>query len=289
MRGRQISVAPFSLLMDQSTPFSLLKQLIQRDLRIRYRSTLFGFFWSLSKPLTITALFYLVFEKLLPVRGAMAGIPETMNYGIFLAVGIITWTFYSGAVIQGTQSYLTHSHLVSRARFWRPVIPLSDVFSQWIHYLFAQAVLLVLLFSIGAVQIGWKITWLIPLNLLDLCLAVLITYICASLQVLARDTFQLLELGIMIGFYASPIIYPATLAMGVLSIYGLDWLYLINPAAVLISLRHYVLLGIPFLSENGLPLGKGLQFLILFIEMMLLYGFAHKLNQKIDRELVDRL
>ena len=275
--------------MEIAAPCSLLKQLIQRDLRIRYRSTLFGFFWSLSKPLTITGLFYLVFEKLLPVRGSMAGIPAHVNYGIFLAVGIITWTFYSGSLLQGIHSYQVHSHLVSRARFWRPALPLSDVFSQWIHYLFAQMALLCLLFGMSALTPSGKMAWVIPLTFLDLLLAGMITCICAGFQVMARDTFQLLELALMVGFYATPIIYPADLALGLLQAHGLTWLYLINPLVLLISIRHSILLGMemPHLGDQWFDML--LPALILFVELVVLGWITYKMNRKVDRELVDRL
>ncbi|MCA9450144.1 MAG: hypothetical protein KC931_23685, partial [Candidatus Omnitrophica bacterium] len=111
-----------------STPsptLSLLRQLVLRDLRLRYRSTVFGFLWSLVKPAIIIALFFVVFQMFPGIRGTLTDYEGSVSFGVFLAIGIITWTFFSGGLNEGVNAYLNHHHLITKAAFYRPVLPVA--------------------------------------------------------------------------------------------------------------------------------------------------------------------
>ncbi len=276
--------------MPTTSDLSLIKQLVFRDLALRYRSTFLGFFWSLAHPLALITLFYVVFEKILPIRGAMSGLPGNLNYGLFLAVGITSWSFFSGSVTQGIYSYLAQAHLINRARFWRPALPLGGVLSQWVHYCFAQMILVVILTACGTAHVSWPILWLVPLSLLELVLMLGIVWILAGLQVYARDTAQFIELALMATFYASPIIYPATLASNILQPHGLDFLYWLNPLTALLTARQCLLLE--GFSDAVLIPGPGIVMIggALIVLVVVPLGFlAMFINHKIDRGIVDRL
>lgn len=278
--------------MSLSSSASLIQQLLLRDLTVRYRSSFLGFLWSLVKPAATIALFYVVFEKVLGIqRGGMAGLTVEVNYGLFLAIGIITWSFVSAATVEGTNAYLAHHHLITRALFWRPCLPLSAVLGHWVHYWLAQAVLVALL-AMGQ-SCGWGIHLLalIPLSLAELALVVALVWILAPLQVYARDTQSFLEVGLMVWFYGSPIIYTADMALNILSAHHLSFLYLLNPLAPLLVLRQKVLL---WNVLEGPPLGERNEMLIISLvafalELFLLFALAHNLNRKINREIADRL
>lgn len=277
--------------MSAASSVSLVKQLVLRDLALRYRSTLLGFFWSLVKPVALIALFYVVFEKILNVRQGMAGLPDEVNYGLFLSTGIITWTFFSSALSQGVSTYLNNHHLLSRAMFWRPALPLAATISQWIHYLFAQAILVLILGFAGGHGWGAQLLLLIPLSVVELILAASVVWILAGFQVLARDTAQFLEIALMVGFYASPILYPAELALSILDQHHLGFLYLLNPLAPLLMLRQAILLwdvAGGTLWQEGL--GPSPVFVVIALaETAVLLYLAVRLNRKLNRTLVDRL
>ncbi len=276
--------------MLSSSDISLVKQLVFRDLSLRYRSTLLGFFWSLAHPLALITLFYVVFEKILPIRGSMSGLPAELNYGLFLAVGITSWSFIAGAVTQGVYAYLAQAHLINRARFWRPALPLGGVLSHWIHYCFAQVILVTLLIFCGAVHGSWQLLWLAPLSLVELALVQGIVWVVAGMEVYARDTAQFLELALMAIFYISPIIYPATLATSILDPQGLAFLYWMNPITLLITARQSLLLegfkaAVAVPSPGILTIGSAVVLLV----AVPLGLFAVYINRKIDRGIVDRL
>ncbi len=276
--------------MQISSTLSLIKQLVRRDLSLRYRSTFLGFFWSFVQPLALITLFYVVFEKILPVRGAMSGIPQDLNYGLFLAVGITAWSFISGAITQGAYSYLVQTHLINRARFWRPALPLGGVLSHWIHYCFAQVILVSILIVCGVTQLSLSLLWLFPLSLAEFFLVLGVVWILAGLQVYARDTIQFLELAMMALFYISPVIYPASLATGILQPQGLEFLYWMNPMTPLLTARQCLLLE-GFQDSVTVP-SPGIVVLIgmILVSVVIPLGLLSLyMNHKIDRGIVDRL
>ncbi|MCA9430843.1 MAG: hypothetical protein KC940_10080, partial [Candidatus Omnitrophica bacterium] len=132
-----------------SPTFSLLRQLVLRDLRVRYRSTIFGFLWSLVKPAILIALFFAVFQMFPGIRGTLTDFKGSVSFGVFLSIGIITWTFFAGALNEGVNAYLVHHHLITKAAFYRPVLPIASAISHFIHYLVAQAALILFLGFIG--------------------------------------------------------------------------------------------------------------------------------------------
>jgi ABC-2 type transport system permease protein len=277
--------------MSATATLSLIKQLAIRDLVLRYRSSFLGFFWSLVKPLVLIVLFYFVFEKILGVRQSMAGLPAQMNYGLFLAVGIITWSFLSTALIEGTSSYLNHHHLIARAFFWRPALPLAGVAAHSVHYVLAQAVLVVILGLAGTHTWSGDLLWLIPITLAEVFLASVIVWLLAGFQVFARDTQSLVELALMVGFYGSPIVYPADLALNRLAPWHLSFFYLLNPAAPLLVLRQHLLLWqgqgrLLTESFHGLEIPA---LLFWMLEVGALLFLATKMNRKLNREIADRL
>jgi ABC-2 type transport system permease protein len=272
--------------------------MVLRELRLRYRSTLLGFFWSLAKPGCQILLFYVIFQLVLKVGGVLDDFIPGANYGVYVAIGIITWTFLGGAILQGLAAYVDHQHLISKASFWRPVLPLACVLSHWVHYLFAQAVLVVFLGFMGSLEWGFEILYLIPLSLVELALVASVVWLLAWFQVLARDTLQFADLGLMIWFYGSPIIYPAStvLKSNALSEYlsqaHVALLYLANPMAPILVLRQRVLMSNLLVEASALrPTPDQLRdtFMLSLFTISMLFLLAMKLNRRADKHIADRL
>src|SRR5690348_10153075 len=88
-------MSPTGFLMDSSRRAvrNLLYHLVRRDLTVRYKSTILGFLWSFLKPLALTAIFYVVFTLILDVELD----EKRVSYTQHLLVGMLAWTFFSGA------------------------------------------------------------------------------------------------------------------------------------------------------------------------------------------------
>lgn len=271
---------------------SLLRQLVLRDLRLRYRSTFLGFLWSLVKPAILIALFYTVFQMFPGVRGALTDYTPEASFGVFLAVGIITWTFFAGALQEGVHAYLNHAHLIGKAAFYRPVLPLASTLSHFVHYLVAQAALILFLGFAGYHDWEPQILWVIPLSLFELVLVASLASLFAWAQVVVRDTTQFLDMGMMIWFYATPIIYPASLPLGILESRQLQFLYMANPIAPVVLLRQRILMSSTLNPAETLnPGAVELQdyLLLSLLVTAILFAAAWGLNRKVNHTIADRI
>ncbi|MCA9424866.1 MAG: ABC transporter permease [Candidatus Omnitrophica bacterium] len=275
-----------------SPTFSLLRQLVLRDLRVRYRSTIFGFLWSLVKPAILIALFFAVFQMFPGIRGTLTDFKGSVSFGVFLSIGIITWTFFAGALNEGVNAYLVHHHLITKAAFYRPVLPIASAISHFIHYLVAQAALILFLGFIGYHSWQPQILLLIPLSLVELIMVSSIVAILAWAQVLVRDTTQFLELGLMVWFYGSPIIYPANLPLGFFDSRILDFIYMANPVAPIVLFRQRILMANYLRSPEQLdPTMSGLQdyLLLALLVTAILTAFAWGMNRRVNHIIADRI
>ena len=244
------------------------------------------------KPAILIGLFFAVFQMFRGIRGTLTDYEGSVSFGVFLAIGIITWTFFSGGLNEGIHAYLNHQHLITKAAFYRPVLPLAYAISHFIHYLVAQGALILFLGLIGYHHWEPQILLLIPLSLMELVLVGALVALLAWAQVVVRDTNQFLELGLMIWFYGSPIIYPATLPLGILESKYLDFLYMANPIAPIVLIRQRILMSAylkpaEFLSPTN---GELQDYLLLALWVTsILVACAWGLNRKVTHILADRL
>ena len=111
----------------------LIKNFVIRDLKVMYKNSYLGFFWSLLSPFIRTLIFYLVFTKIFHI--------EIENFVIYLFCGFLAWTFFARSASIATKSIVGNTSLIQKVYFPREIFPLSIVLSQLIHFLLALVVL----------------------------------------------------------------------------------------------------------------------------------------------------
>ena len=119
----------------------LLRNLVVRDLKARYKSSVLGILWSILNPLFLMLVFTVVFSVLAD--------NQIRQYPVFVLVGLIPWNFFSGALTSGTTSITGNSALVKKVYFPRELLPTSALLSNLVNFLFAFGVLIVLLYAFG--------------------------------------------------------------------------------------------------------------------------------------------
>ena len=92
-----------------------------RDVKVRYKQAVFGIGWAVFQPLAGVVVFTIVFQRLADVQS------DGLPYPIFAFVGLLVWTYTSGAVIKATQSLVSNAGLVTKVYFPRLLIPLAAV------------------------------------------------------------------------------------------------------------------------------------------------------------------
>lgn len=178
----------------------LIRNLMVRDLKVRYKNSAFGFAWSLLNPLfmmiVLSVVFSLVFTR--------ANLVE--NFPAFLIAGLIPWNFTSTSLGRSVNSIVDNSRLIKKVFFPREVIPISVVLANFVHFLLAIPVLLIILMFLGVMP-NPKILLLPPLVLIHLELALGIALFVSCVNVFYRDMSVALEVLLQGWFFATPIFY----------------------------------------------------------------------------------
>jgi ABC-2 type transport system permease protein len=204
----------------------LMGYLVRRELKARYKDSALGFVWSLIRPLAMLLVYYVALGKFL---GAARGIPD---FAIFIYTGLTAWGLFAEIVTIGTSSIVGNSGLIKKVYLPREVFPLSVVGSALFNFVIQVGILLIATAVVGRVPFG--IRWMY----FFLALAVLLVFstafalLLSAVNVYLRDVGYLVEVALMILFWASPTVYSFTLVHGQLAGNTLEQLYLANPVTL---------------------------------------------------------
>lgn len=195
----------------------LLVALTSRELRLRYQGSLFGWAWSLVRPLALGLILSFALGKVLGT-----GItPE------FLLAGLFPWFWFQSSVQAASGTFVGNGGLLKKVLFPRQILPLSVVLGNTLQFLLALPVLAGFLLWAGH-EPGR--TWLaLPLVFgLQLLLITGLAFFVASVTVFFRDLEHIVEVLLTLVFYATPIIYSAEKVPD-----SYRWVTLLNPVAPL--------------------------------------------------------
>ncbi len=205
----------------------LLKNLVIRDLKIRYKSSILGFAWSMVTPLATVLVFGFIFTRVFEVA-------NTADFSLFFLAGFLPWQFLSGAIIESVGSIVGNGQLMRQVNFPREYLPLSKVASQGIHFLLSLIVL-----AIYALIRGYNFLPFTPVLLLTLFLYALfvagLSMAFAAANVAFRDLQELVPVMLLLWFYGSPLFYRLEMVPD-----EFRWLILLNPMTWFLDLYRHV-------------------------------------------------
>lgn len=188
----------------QRTPFARYRHslwlLTRRDLRVRYSTSLLGYFWSILDPLVMAGIYWFVFTQVF--QRTVGAEP----YIVFLLTALLPWMWFNGAVSDATRAFLREAKLIRSTRIPRTIWVNRLVLSKGIEFLASLPVLALFAIVYGA-EIGPGVA-LFPLAMLiQTALTAGVGLIVAPLVVFFRDLERAVKLVLRFLFYASPVIY----------------------------------------------------------------------------------
>jgi lipopolysaccharide transport system permease protein len=180
----------------------LLRELVARDMKLRYKGSLLGIAWSLLNPLAQLLVFGFIFRFVLPLN-----IP---NYTAFLFSGLLVWSWFQSSLFSATTTIVDGRSLIKRPGFPAAILPVVTVMSNLVHFLLALPVLLLFLVITGVPLHGTIL--LLPFVILIQGLFILsLAYFLATFHVTFRDTQHLVGVVLLLFFYLTPIFYDASI------------------------------------------------------------------------------
>src|SRR6202158_2430761 len=209
----------------------LLGFLIWRDIKIRYRQTLFGGLWAIIQPLLAMLIFTFFFHRL---SGISSGGPP---YPLFAYAGLAFWTFFSNAVSMASNSLVGNQYLISKVYFPRIFVPLGSIGGLFLDL----AISLLLMLGLMAYYrwpLSTSIVWL-PVFVLVCCLTACgLGLLLSAWNVRFRDVKYAVPFFLQIGMFLTPVIYSLDYVPA-----RLRPLMALNPMTGVVVAARYAFLG----------------------------------------------
>lgn len=232
--------------------------LIERNLKIRYKSSVLGFFWSLLSPLFLIGIYSLFlgllkFEIHLPT----------------LVTAIIAWQFLGMCLGDALHSIVGNANLVTKSAFPRILLPFSMVGANAINFLFSFAVLTVYLLVVRADFGG--VAWLPVIMLTQTALCLGMAMIVGTANVFFRDTEHVMSVVMLAWFFLSPVIYEPRMIMD-----GFPrWVqvaFYVNPMSGILTAYRAALLAPPGVATWLLGLSFGVAWAVFLVGLLIFHA-----------------
>jgi ABC-2 type transport system permease protein len=230
----------------------LIGMLVRRELKVKYKDSSLGFLWTLVKPITLLLIYYFAIGVFLK---AADSIPM---FAIYVFSGLTIWSLYQEMVSSGTGSIYSNAGLIRKVYLPREVFPIASVGSALINFAVQFGVLLVAILVLGQFPLTWNVFYVFPAVFVVLLFGTALAILLSALNVYLRDIAYLVEVAIMVFFWASPIVYSWQMVSD--SSIGDTWvavLYLLNPITIaILAFQNAMWLGGPSvqagLAEKGI-------------------------------------
>lgn len=221
----------------------LMRMLVARNLKIRYKGSALGFFWSLLTP-ALTIAMYAVFARILKFNNGQA------HYLEYLVVGTVAWGFTAGAMNDSLSSIAGNANLVKKVFFPRVILPLSTAAANCVNFALTLVPLLLFLLATGALDLSHAI-WILPAFAAHAVLCAGICCLVGTLNVFFRDTQHIVGVGQMAWFFLTPVFYGVSMQLEAFPTAPfLKRLVFLNPMTGVLAMYRRGLMGQELVPEE---------------------------------------
>lgn len=257
----------------------LLVLFVKRDFISLYKQTILGPIWVVIQPILTTITFYIVFTKIAEI--GTTGLPAILFY----MLGVTVWTYFSDCVIKTSDTFIVNQNIFGKVYFPRIVVPLSLIITNLIKF-GIQFVIFLLLYLVYFFFIeedpAWSISsygLLFPVLIIIMAaLGLGIGLIISSLTTKYRDLRFLIQFGIQLAMYATPIVWPLSILDE-----SVQWKLMINPMTSIVETFKVAFFGADFGVFNW----GGLGYSFLFAIAVLFLGL--KLFTRVEKSFMDTI
>ena len=256
----------------------LVRTLVGRELKARYRGTVLGFLWSFLNPLLLMIVYTVVFGLILKARGDEAIGTTTRLYALYMFCGVLPWTWFSSSSLESANVLMINGNLIKKILFPAEVLPVVTVTANLFNFLFGLPILLLFVPIMGKSFTPYA---------LFLPVVILVQYIftlgfgllISALTVHFRDIKDVLSNLMTFWFFSTPIIY--SLKMEVLQRHpAVKTLLTLNPMTHIIEGYHTCLFSGELLHWKRL----GITLLVSLVLFWIGYAVFDRLRDSFPEE-----
>ncbi len=177
--------------------------LTQKELKVRYKSNILGYFWSVGHPLAFALVFFVAFKVVVKI--------QIEDYALFLIAGMFSWQWVANSVNAAPLLFLGNASIIKKVNFPRNLIVFSQVLQDMIHFILSIPVLILFLFIYAKSP---SVSWIYGVPIMLIIQFFLIYGIClfiSSVNLFFRDLERLTTIFMMLLLYFTPVIYSETM------------------------------------------------------------------------------
>lgn len=179
----------------------LLRQLVGREIKARYKQSILGYAWVLLVPLVKLVVMSIVFSLFFRIK------TDPIPYPLFLFAALVPWTFTANAISVATGSLVDNGSLITKIKLPREIFPASAILVKGLDFVISLGVLLCIML---AYRFPMHVTFLLvpAIALVQFLLIAGISFFLSALNVYYRDIENMMEVFMMVWMYLTPVIYP---------------------------------------------------------------------------------
>ena len=229
----------------------LLKTNVQKEIRGKYKGSFLGVLWSFLNPLLMVLVYALVFPYIMRMN-----VP---NYLIYLITGVIPWNFFTTCITTGCNCVWINGGIIKKVYFPREILPISVVVAGLINFLISCVIILI--FTIfGGIGISIQLLWLPLIAIIQSALSLGLLFVLSAINVYVRDIEYLVAFLLNLLFYATPILYTASMFPS-----KVRWILYLNPMSSIVDAYRSIFYYKVMPNLTSLALAGILSFIILII------------------------
>ena len=215
--------------------YDLLLNLIERDLKLKYRGSSIGLMWSLINPLIMIVIYTWVFQTILK--------NPTPNFTMVLMSGLLPWNFFASSLTSSVGSFTGNATLLTKVKLPKYILVFSNIFFNFIIFLMMIVLILIAMFF-------FNVPYTTNLFLLPLAVIVQLIFLLSLGMIFAisntyyQDTAHLIEVLMMAWFWLTPVIYQFNLIPDDFKFY-----VSLNPMTLIINLYQSAIMGTPIYTN----------------------------------------
>jgi len=178
---------------------ALIWTLVIKEIKLRYRGSILGFFWSFLNPLLLMAVYALVFSVYMRI--------QMEHYPVFMFCGLLPWIWFSASLLEGVNSIVGRGDLITKAFFPPQILPMVTLLSNLINFLLGLPILFIFLWASHVIP-QWPLLALPLILFAQLLFTLGLVLALSALNVHFRDLTHILGNLLTLWFFVCPIIYP---------------------------------------------------------------------------------
>lgn len=182
----------------------LVLTLAKNDFKTKYAGSYLGIAWAFIQPVVTILVYWFVFT--VGFRAGQGELP--VPFVLYLVAGIVPWFFFQDALVGGTGALLSYHYLVKKVVFHIRVLPVVKILSALFVHGFFVAFTLVLYLCYGKLPDGYSLQ-IFYYTLCVFLLALGMSYVTCAVAVFFRDLIQVINIGLQVGIWLTPIMWVA--------------------------------------------------------------------------------